>query len=165
MRDSSVGGSAMQGGADYQNRVAAWIATKMLSEGSAEPVGPRGKVVYLAAETGASIDDLLVGSESGGYAFIQAKRKLFLSERENSDLASTVKQAVRQLTGSDDAEEKRPWSRTLNPDSDRILLVTSSDSGAPITAHLRAVVRRRRVSPTLQKRPKSQGRSRSCFRI
>ena len=99
MRDSSAGGSAMQGGADYQNRVAAWIATKMLSEGSAEPIGPSGKVVYLAAETEASVDDLLVGSESGGYAFIQAKRKLFLSERENSDLASTVKQAVRQLTG------------------------------------------------------------------
>ena len=140
MRDSSAGGSAMQGGADYQNRVAAWIATKMLSEGSAEPIGPSGKVVYLAAETEASVDDLLVGSESGGYAFIQAKRKLSLSERENSDLASTVKQAVRQLTADD--VKKRPWSRSLNPGSDRILLVTSSDSGAPITVHLRSVMRR-----------------------
>ena len=120
MLDSSVGGSAMQGGADYQNRVAAWMATKMLSEGSAEPIGPRGKVVYLAAETGASVDDLLVGSESGDYAFIQAKRRLSLSERENSDLASTVKQAVRQLTRLRRCQEKalvpssQPW---LRPDS------------------------------------------------
>jgi hypothetical protein len=62
-RDSSAGGSAMQGGASYQNQAAAWLATKMLSEGSPDPIGPRGKVVYLAAETGAAVDDLLVGTE------------------------------------------------------------------------------------------------------
>src|ERR1035437_5032650 len=127
-RDSSTGGSAMQGGASYQNQVAAWLATKMLSEGSPDPIGPRGKVVYLAAETGAAVDDLLVGTESDSYGFIQAKRRLFLSNLPNSPLTDTINQAVRQLASPPESG-RRPWSRALNPALDRVILVTSSTSG------------------------------------
>jgi hypothetical protein len=131
----------MQGGASYQNQVAAWLATKMLSEGSPDPIGPRGKVVYLAAETGAAVDDLLVGTESDSYGFIQAKRRLFLSNLPNSPLTDTINQAVRQLASPPESG-RRPWSRALNPALDRVILVTSSTSGAPVTTHLRAVLRR-----------------------
>lgn len=140
-RRSSAGGSAMQGGASYQNQVGAWLATKMLSEGSPDPVGPRGKITYLAAETGAAVDDLLVGTESDSYGFVQAKRRLFLSSLPNSPLASTINQAVRQFVSPPDSG-RRPWSRALNPAFDRVILVTSSTSGEPITTHLRALLRR-----------------------
>ena len=55
----------MHGGAAYQDQVAAWLVTKMLSEGSPDPIGPKGKLIYFAAETAVSVDDLLVGTESG----------------------------------------------------------------------------------------------------
>ena len=131
----------MQGGASYQNQVAAWLATKMLSEGSPDPVGPRGKIIYLASETGEAVDDLLVGTDSDSYGFIQAKRRLSLSSLPNSPLASTINQAVRQIVSPPESG-RRPWSRALNPDFDRIILVTSSTSGEPIITHLRKLLRR-----------------------
>jgi hypothetical protein len=131
----------MHGGAAYQDQVAAWLVTKMLSEGSPDPIGPKGKLIYFAAETAVSVDDLLVGTESGSYGFLQAKRSLSLSSLANSHLASAINQAVRQLTSADESG-KRPWSRILNPRSDRLVLVTSSESGAPLTKHLRSVLRR-----------------------
>jgi hypothetical protein len=140
-KKSSAGGSAMQGGARYQNQVAAWLATKMLAERSGEPIAPRGKITYIRPESGAAVDDILVGTDGGRWGFIQVKRKISLSALENSDIASVVDELVRQINLPAESE-KRPWSRALNPASDRILLVTSSESPATLRLHLRAALRR-----------------------
>jgi len=131
----------MQAGARYQNQVTGWLAAKMLAERPAEPIAPRGKLNYLAAESGEAVDDILAGTDSGSFSFVQAKRKLSLSSREDSDLAGVVNQAVRQMAATVEPA-KRPWSRPLNSDSDRLLLVTSSDSPATIKIHLRSALQR-----------------------
>jgi hypothetical protein len=104
----------MQGGARYQNQVTAWLAAKMLAERPAAPIIPRGKLTYLAAESGEAVDDVLAGTDQGNFVFVQAKRKLSLSTREGSDLEGVVNQAVRQIAAAVEPD-KRPWSRTLNP--------------------------------------------------
>ena len=131
----------MQGGARYQNQVTAWLAARMLAERPAAPIIPRGKLTYLAAESGEAVDDVLAGTDQCNFAFVQAKRRLSLSTREGSDLEGVVNQAVRQIAAAVEPD-KRSWSRTLNPSSDRLLLVTSSDSPATIRTHLRNVLQR-----------------------
>ncbi len=126
----------MQGGARYQNQVTAWLAAKMLAERPAAPIIPRGKLTYLAAESGEAVDDVLAGTDQGNFAFVQAKRKISLSTREGSDLEGVVNQSVRQIAAAVEPDQ-RPWSRDLNPNSDRLLLVTSSDSPATISQKYR----------------------------
>ncbi len=131
----------MQAGADYQNRVAAWLATKMLAGREGRPFAPSGTIQIIRSETGESVDDLLVGTELGRFGFIQAKRKLSLSTMDDSELASVFNQAVRQLLHPTEPE-KRPWSRALNPEHDKLLLVTSSESPDGIKHDLAIVLRR-----------------------
>jgi len=131
----------MQAGARYQNQVAAWLAVKMLAERPAAPILPRGALTYIAAESGEAVDDVLAGNDQGSFVFVQAKRRISLSTREGSDLEGVANQAVRQIAASVEPD-KRPWSRALNPDSDRLLLVTSSDSPATIRTHLRDALQR-----------------------
>lgn len=131
----------MHGGARYQNQVTAWLAAKMLAERPAAPILARGTLTYIATESGEAVDDVLAGTDQGSFAFVQAKRKLSLSARDGSDLESVVNQAVRQIASAVEPD-KRPWSRALNPDSDRLLLVTSSDSPATIRSDLRNALQR-----------------------
>ncbi len=60
----------MQGGARYQNQVTAWLAVKMLAERPAAPIAPRGKLTYIATESGEAVDDLLAGTDQGSFAFV-----------------------------------------------------------------------------------------------
>ena len=77
VRKSSAGGAALQGGAAYQNRVAAWLAVEMLAESQAAPLSPGGgSIEILRAETQESMDDLLVGTSLERYTFLQAKRRI-----------------------------------------------------------------------------------------
>jgi hypothetical protein len=131
----------MQGGARYQNQVTAWLSAKMLAERPAAPLIPRGKLTYIASESGEAVDDILAGTDQGSFAFVQAKRKISLSTREGSDLEGVVNQAVRQIAATIEPD-KRPWSRTLNPNEDHLLLVTSSDSPATIRTNLRNALHR-----------------------
>jgi hypothetical protein len=137
----NAGGAALQGGAGHQNRVGAWLGVEMLAEGSGGPLTSGGKVRFIRGETQEDVDDLLVGSSSDRYAFLQAKRRISLSDRRTSDFASVVDQAVRQFIGSRSGSARQPWSRPLNP-GDRIVLVTSSSSGATIREALRQLLRR-----------------------
>jgi hypothetical protein len=131
----------MQAGARYQNQVTAWLAAKMLAERPAAPILARGTLTYIAAESGEAVDDVLAGNDQGSFAFVQAKRRISLSSREGSDLEGVVNQSVRQIAATADPG-KRPWSRNLNPNSDRLVLVTSSDSPATIRTHLRNALQR-----------------------
>jgi hypothetical protein len=139
VRKSSAGGAALQGGAAYQNRVAAWLAVGMLAESEAAPLSPGGgSIEILRAETQESMDDLLVGTSLERYTFLQVKRRISLSPKKDSELASVLDQVVRQIAGSGSGNGgKRPWSRPLDPAKDRLVLVTSSDSSQEIRESLR----------------------------
>jgi hypothetical protein len=132
----SGGGAATQGGINYQNRVAAWACVQMLAERPAAPIGPPGVPTYVRFESQESVDDLLVGTSDAAHSFGQAKRTISLSTKTDSDLASVIDQFVRQYLSLRNASGPRPWSRTLDPTRDRLVLVTTSVSPANIRIDL-----------------------------
>ena len=141
-RKSASGGARMHRGSDYQARVAAWLAVEMLAEGQGRPLSPGGRITLLRGETQESMDDLLVGTASDRYGFIQAKSKVVFSDKPDSEFTSVIDQAVRQIADRDDAAIKRPWGRPLSPSTDRLLLVTGSRSGSKINDLLHDVLNR-----------------------
>jgi hypothetical protein len=143
------GGAATHAGTDYQNRVAAWTAVHLLAEQEATPpwdLPPHTVLEFIRCETEQPVDDLLVGSSEGGYAFVQVKRRLNLETSPTSDLASTLDQFVRQvLSGRSTVRSDRPWERELEADRDRLVLATSSDSSGRIREQLPLVLGRLRT--------------------
>src|SRR6267142_6884544 len=122
----TAGGAATQAGTDYQNRVAAWIAVRILAEQDASPpwdLPSHVTLEFLRCETEQPVDDLLVGTSSNGHVFIQVKHTLSLETSEDSDLASSLDQFVRQLLAYQGAKtEQRPWERPLDVKRDRLIL-------------------------------------------
>lgn len=114
----------------------------MLAEREAKPLGPGGEVAFIRCETQESVDDVLLGSRTQRFSFLQAKRKIQLSSRPESDFGSVIDQAVRQVVESRRNPAARPWSRELKPGEDRLLLVTGSESSSRITKSARSVFRR-----------------------
>lgn len=85
---------------DFQHRVAAWVAVRILAEKDATPPWnlPEGTTLeWLLCETDQPVDDLLVGTSANGLVFAQIKRTLQLSRAPDSDLASALDQFVRQF--------------------------------------------------------------------
>ncbi len=151
MTKKSGGGAATAAGMDFQNRVAAWVATHILAEKDATPpwdLHAETILEWLRCEPEQPVDDLVVGTSANGLVFAQIKRTLQLSKTEDSDLASALDQFVRQFlecrtrhTGS------LPFNRPLDPARDRLVLITSSTSSAPVCVYLREVLRKLRQLP------------------
>jgi hypothetical protein len=135
-RRSGGGGAATQGGINYQNRVAAWVCTRILAESSAAPIEPVGIAAYARFETPEPVDDLLVGTVDNHQAFLQAKRTLTLSAAEDSDFASVVGQFVRQYLSTQSASTEPPLSRIPGVSTDRLVLATTSESSLPLRREL-----------------------------
>ena len=73
----SGGGSATQAGIIFQNRVAAWLCTRILDEKDAELLWewPASSTLeFIRCETEQPIDDLMVGTSEDAFAFINVKR-------------------------------------------------------------------------------------------
>jgi hypothetical protein len=133
---------------DFQSRVAAWVAVYVLAEKAASPPWslPADAVLeWFRCEAKQPVDDLLVGTSDSGLVFCQIKRSLNLSPRPESDLASALDQFVRQFIACRNTSGgSSPTDRPLDPATDRLVLVTSSDSSEPIRIHLPNVLRRAR---------------------
>jgi hypothetical protein len=89
----------MQGGARYQ--VTAWLAAKMLAERPATPIVPRGKLTYVAAESGEAVDDALAGNDQGGLPNARFFRHLRLHRRREDEIGELS--AARSLIQIKDA--------------------------------------------------------------
>ncbi|MEU5335649.1 hypothetical protein AB0G51_20310 [Streptomyces asoensis] len=130
------GGSAGIGGFDYQARVAAWFAVQALA--GAAGAGVRGlysgAVEEVFCETGAPVDDCRVRLVEGVVLALQAKRSVNLGTTQDSELAKTAGQFVQQHLWQDH-------------ESDRLVLVTTSDAPATVTKHLAGVLSRVREAP------------------
>ncbi len=102
-RRSNTGGAAMGAGADYQARVSAWVAVRMLAEEDVEPpFGLKAPVSGIAYEASEHVDDLIVTTDAGRIAYVQVKRTVSLSTVRHhagrlAPLASAVDQFVRQF--------------------------------------------------------------------
>src|SRR5215510_12707201 len=140
MSSQNAGGTATQAGINYQNRVAAWFAVRVLAEAGAEPfegMPTTSTLEFLRCETEQPVDDLMVGTSEGGHLFIQVKRSLNLDSGRESRLQATVNQFVRQFLAYRDGNRgSRSWERPLEGERDRIILVTSNRSPATIRESL-----------------------------
>jgi hypothetical protein len=135
-----AGGKATHAGTYYQNRVAAWSAALILAEADAVPPWDLPAAVMfqsLHAETPRAVDDLTVNTSVGGAVMSQAKHTIALQKTVKSALGSTISQFVREF---------RSAAVKLDYDKDRLVLVTTSLSSAPIKTHLPAFLTRLRSS-------------------
>lgn len=150
---STAGGAATAGGVNYQSRVGAWLAVQIMAEKSVSPPWDLSEHVsfeWLRCETEQPVDDLMVGTCDGGVVFIQAKRTVTLSKDFKSELSSVIDQFVRQyLANRNRSARGNPWEKALDVDKDRLVLVTSPSSSAPVRKNLRLVLEKiRRLLPT-----------------
>lgn len=143
------GGAATQAGTDYQNRVAAWMVTRILAEREASPpwdLPSTATLDFLRCETEQPVDDIQVGTSENGYAFLQVKHTVNLEKAEDSALASCLDQFVRQFVAYRGMQSGRlPWERTLDPIRDRLVLVASSRSSTVLRERLPTIVARSRA--------------------
>ena len=144
------GGSAAAGGFDYQNRVAAWLAVRILAESSTTTqwnlIDPDTTLEFIRCETEQIVDDILAGTSKGGFLFFQVKRNINLSKNSDSPFASVASQFVSQylVSRSHTGEAQRSWDRPLDPTLDRLILATSGRSSAKVRVTLTTVLDRAR---------------------
>jgi hypothetical protein len=131
---------------NFQYRATAWVAVRILADVEASlPWGLSGKttIEWLRCETEQPVDDLMVGTSRNGLVLPQIKHTLQLSLKPDSPLASALDQCVRQFIAQrTGVPGKQPWERPLNPQQDRLGLITSSGSSAPIRLHLPTALNR-----------------------
>jgi hypothetical protein len=138
------GGAATAAGMNFQSLGAAWYAVGILAEDEmAPPLGLAAgtRLEWLMSETGEPVDDLLVGTSSGGFIFVQAKNSISLGESPKSEFASVVDQFVRQfLANRDPGAKTRSWNRPLDPSLDRLVLLVGHASPSSIRDGLPALL-------------------------
>lgn len=132
---SDVGGSAAASGFNYQHRVTAWFAVRMLVGTRASGVRGlyEGAVLEIACETDDPVDDCRVTLRNSTLA-LQAKHSLELRTAEDSEIAKTASQFVRQHLMSEHA-------------TDKLILVTTSSSSRSVTGNLKRGLDRFRKLP------------------
>lgn len=142
------GGQATSAGTSFQDRVAAWLAVRVLAESAASPLWRLPADVsyeFIRCETEQAVDDIMVGTSADGFMFIQAKHTVTLSATPTSDLAGALQQFIqRYIAFSGNSQGHRSWERSLDPGTDRLVLVVGPHSSASIREDLPAILRRAR---------------------
>src|SRR5262245_29097779 len=136
---STGGGAAGGGGFSFQDAVAAWAAVGVLAEQAVSPrweLPPTVSYSEIRCETPLAVDDVAIVTSAGGAVYVQSKRGITLSEKADSRLGQTVDQFVRQFF---DQRQKpggpRPWDRPLDPQRDRLVLITDSPAREWVERH------------------------------
>ena len=141
-KKATAGGKAEATGGNYETLVGAWYAHAILTGAEVPLEFPTDtKLVSLACQTFAPIDDVNAQTSDDGIVFVQAKRTLSLSGAANSQFASVVDQFVRQFQASELNDGAQEWSRALDPARDRLVLATRSASSPAITRLLPRLLR------------------------
>ena len=143
-RRLNAGGAAMGAGADYQARVTAWAAVRMLAEKDVEPpFGLNEPMVRIACESSEPVDDLIVATDAGCTAYVQAKRSVSLSTGRLEPLASAIDQFVRQfMLGETSSKGTEDLSDTAYR---RFVLAVGTGAPATIRVTLREALERVRA--------------------
>lgn len=139
-----AGGRAEAAGGNYETLVASWYCVRILAGCAGEPpvdLPADVRLLSIRCQTEAPVDDVLIETSAKGFVFIQAKRSIDLSPSETSQLASVADEFIRQYKESADAQSGHSWSRPLDPDRDRLVLVTPSSSSSKITQILPKLLR------------------------
>lgn len=142
------GGAATHSGTEYQNRVAAWIAVRILAEQAATTpwdFAANTTLDFLRCETLEPVDDLLVGLSNAGHVFLQAKHTISLGATADSEFASVIDQFVNQYQAHPTLNRQPSWNRPLDENLDRLVLATSSRSSARVRQVLPTILNRIRM--------------------
>src|ERR1043165_499063 len=143
----SAGGAANVAGTGYQHKAAAWYAARILAEKDSSPplqLPASTTLDAIQCESHQPADDINIETPSG-LIVAQAKRKISLGKGPDSDFASAFRQFVRQFThwqaGIKQASgnPRQPLAQT-----DRIVLITSSESSQSVRKDLVNVLDRLR---------------------
>jgi hypothetical protein len=129
---ASGGGNATAIGVSFQAEVGAMFGVPLLGERRLDGRLGLGdvRVRSLRFETEASVDDILVETDTGGWIFVQAKSALTLSSKSDSELGRVVDQIVRQYHACAQGTGERGWDRPLQPRHDRILIAVGRGAAA-----------------------------------
>src|SRR5579859_7694740 len=141
-KKATGGGSAAQTGISFQNRVAAWVAVRILCDVACTPIfGLAAIPTLFRCETEQPVDDLLVGSRIDSFAYAQIKHSVDLSDSPNSHLADVIDQFQRQiLANRGNSAQHRPWDRKPDPATDALVLIVGPGSSGQIREQLRNVL-------------------------
>jgi hypothetical protein len=105
-------------------------------------------VVGVGCQTGRPVDDIGALTDAGGWVCIQAKKKLTLSDGSDSDLAAALDQLVAiDEEGVPDRPPHADEFRTLDPDVDRVLILTNEEAPRTIAVAMAGLVDRLRTLP------------------
>jgi hypothetical protein len=143
----NAGGAATQAGVNFQNRVAAWVATRILCDTDRNPIfGLSAVPNFLRCETEQPVDDLLVGSRSDSFGYAQIKHSIDLSDSPNSVLAEVVDQFTRQILRKPGPRgPQRPWDTKPDPERDSLVLIVGPAASGSIREHLRTLLEKIRL--------------------
>jgi hypothetical protein len=142
---SAAGGSGTTGGVSHEDRCLAWLAAHMLTE-TALPDWASGRlVVGVGGQTGRPVDDIGGLTDADGWVCVQAKKRLTLSDGRASDLAAALDQLVAfDKEGVPDRPPRVDEFRPLNPDVDRVLILTNEEAPSTISVAMARLVDRLR---------------------
>lgn len=136
---------------DFQARVSAWAAVHLLAEKDVEaPFGLNAPVARIACEGSEPIDDLILTTDAGRTAYVQAKRTVSLSAARSRNgrlvpLASAVDQFVRQFVlGNTPVETGEDSSDAAHG---RFVLAVGAGAPGTIRVTLREALERVRAYP------------------
>ena len=159
LQSGTGGGAAAAAGFSFQDSIGAWAAVDVLAEQAATPRwGLEPTVFYteIRCETGLPVDDLLIVTSAEGGVYLQAKRYITLSPGEDSDLASVISQFVRHfLAQRSQMPGRHPWERPLDPERDRLVLMTDGRAPKWAKVHLPTVLERFRRDSQLVMLPEA----------
>lgn len=131
---------------DFQARVSAWAAVHMLAEESVEPpLGLGAPVVRVACEVDQPVDDLVLTAGDGSGAHVQVKRRVDLSSRSGSAIASAIDQFVRQFLGWRTAKKTEA---PADPVQGRLILAVGASTPSTVQVTLRKALDRLRALPS-----------------
>jgi ATPase family associated with various cellular activities (AAA) len=158
------GGNAAAAGMLFQAQVAASFAASLLAEQSLDHRlglgAARAKVIRL--ETEAPVDDVLIETNEEGLLFVQAKTRVDISDKLESPLGKTAEQFVSQWLSSFRGSTSSPWSRPLDPATDRFILAVAPGSSERVKRDLSHAVDSLRAASSA---PLPQGQSRAFSRF
>jgi hypothetical protein len=126
-----MGGQATNSGIDYQQRIAAWCLINQYTEFDVstyfDQIDEKLVIDKIHFETDKPIDDINLLCKNNKKVFLQIKRSLSLSVRENSDFYKTILQFVKEFIKSE-------FEDTFYG------IITTSDASSKITNDLKKFV-------------------------
>ena len=169
VQSGTSGGADAAGGFFFQAGIAAWAAVSVLAARSVTPSWGLNPTVYFTevrCETGLPVDDILIITSESGGVYLQAKRGIALQSAPESPLGSTIGQFVKHfLSQRHKGPSESPWERALDPERDRLVLVTSGKAASWATTELPDVLDRFRLDarhPSLTQAAKNKVQRRAA---